>query len=131
MDGVSSPELIELMNRVRQPFNVNHIAQIAATASLSDKKFIEESRSINKSGMKQLTDAFEMLNLEFIPSHGNFVSFKLEDEKTAMMYYHHLLNNGIIVRPISNYGLPEFLRVSVGLEHENKAFIKYLSNCNI
>jgi len=129
--GVSSPELIELMNRVRQPFNVNHIAQIAATASLSDKKFIEESRSINKSGMKQLTDAFEMLNLEFIPSHGNFVSFKLEDEKTAMMYYHHLLNNGIIVRPISNYGLPEFLRVSVGLEHENKAFIKYLSNCNI
>ena len=129
--GVSSPELIELMNRVRQPFNVNHIAQIAAIASLSDKKFIEESRSINKSGMKQLTDAFEMLNLEFIPSHGNFVSFKLEDEKTAMMYYHHLLNNGIIVRPISNYGLPEFLRVSVGLEHENKAFIKYLSNCNI
>jgi len=129
--GVSSPELIELMNRVRQPFNVNHIAQIAATASLSDKKFIEESRSINKSGINQLTDAFEMLNLEFIPSHGNFVSFKLEDEKTAMMYYHHLLNNGIIVRPISNYGLPEFLRVSVGLEHENKAFIKYLSNCNI
>ena len=129
--GVSSPELIELMNRVRQPFNVNHLAQIAATASLNDKKFIEESRSINNSGMKQLTDAFNLLNLEFIPSYGNFVSFKLEDEKTAMMYYHHLLNNGVIVRPIANYGLPEFLRVSVGLKHENKAFIKYLSNCNI
>jgi histidinol-phosphate aminotransferase len=119
------------MNRVRQPFNVNHLAQIAATASLSDKDFIEESRCINKSGMKQLTDTFKMLNLEFIPSHGNFVSFKLEDEKTAMMYYHHLLNNGIIVRPIANYDLPEFLRVSIGLEHQNNAFIKYLSNCNI
>ena len=129
--GVSSPELIELMNRVRQPFNVNHLAQIAATASLSDKKFIEESRNINNTGMKQLTDAFKILNLEFIPSYGNFVSFKLEDEKTAMMYYQHLLNNGVIVRIIANYGLPEFLRVSVGLEEENKIFIKYLSNCNI
>ena len=129
--GVSSSELIELMNRVRQPFNVNYLAQIAATASLSDKKFIEESRKINNTGMKQLTDAFKILNLEFIPSYGNFVSFKLADENTAMMYYQHLLNNGVIVRPIANYGLPEFLRVSVGLEDENKTFIKYLSNCNI
>jgi len=129
--GVSSPKLIELMNRVRQPFNVNHLAQVAAIASLNDKNFIEKSRSINNAGMKQLTDAFRALNLEFIPSYGNFVSFKLEDEKVAIMYYQHLLNNGIIVRPIANYDLPEFLRVSVGLEHENKAFIKYLSNCNI
>ena len=129
--GVSSPRLIELMNRVRQPFNVNHLAQVAAIASLNDKNFIEKSRSINNAGMKQLTDAFRALNLEFIPSYGNFVSFKLEDEKVAIMYYQHLLNNGIIVRPIANYDLPEFLRVSVGLEHENKAFIKYLSNCNI
>jgi histidinol-phosphate aminotransferase len=129
--GVSSPELIELMNRVRQPFNVNHLAQIAATASLKDKNFIEETRSMNNNGMKQLTDAFRKLDLEYIPSYGNFVSFKLEDEKTAMMYYQHLLNNGVIVRSIANYDLPEFLRVSVGLEHENKTFIKYLSNCNI
>jgi histidinol-phosphate aminotransferase len=129
--GVSSPELIELMNRVRQPFNVNHLAQIAATESLKDKNFIEETRSMNNNGMKQLTDAFRKLDLEYIPSYGNFVSFKLEDEKTAMMYYQHLLNNGVIVRSIANYDLPEFLRVSVGLEHENKTFIKYLSNCNI
>ena len=129
--GVGAPELIEMMNRVRQPFNVNHLAQIAATASLDDKNFIEESRSTNNIGMKQLTDAFKVLDLEFIPSYGNFVSFKLEDEKTAMMYYHHLLNNGVIVRPIANYDLPKFLRVSVGLENENNTFIKYLSNCNI
>ncbi len=129
--GVGAPDLIELMNRVRQPFNVNHFAQIAATASLDDKKFIEKSRSINNAGMKQLTDAFKELNIVFIPSYGNFVSFKLEDEKSAMMYYHHLLNNGVIVRPIANYDLPNFLRVSVGLEHENDVFIKYLSNCNI
>ena len=66
-----------------------------------------------------------------LPSFANFVSFKLEDEKIAMMYYHHLLNNGVIVRPIANYDLPEFLRVSVGLQRENEIFIKYLSNCNI
>ena len=129
--GTAAPELIEVMNRVRQPFNVNHIAQIAAIASLGDKNHIEMSRSINNFGMKQLTDAFQVLDLEFIPSYANFVSFKLEDEKTAMMYYQHLLNNGVIVRPIANYDLPEFLRVSVGLEHQNNTFIKYLSNCNI
>ena len=129
--GVAAPELIEVMNRVRQPFNVNHFAQIAAIASLDDENFIEESRSINNLGMKQLTNAFKALNLKFIPSYANFVSFKLEDEKIAMMYYHHLLNNGVIVRPIANYNLPEFLRVSVGLQRENEIFIKYLSNCNI
>ena len=129
--GAGNPELIEMMNRVRQPFNVNHLAQVSATASLKDRDFIKESRIDNNIGMKQLTDAFKSLDLEFIPSYGNFVSFKLEDEKTAMMYYQHLLNNGVIVRPIANYDLPKFLRVSVGLEHENDTFIKYLSNCNI
>jgi histidinol-phosphate aminotransferase len=81
--------------------------------------------------MKQLIHTFEVLNLEYIPSYANFVSFKLEDEKTAMMYYQHLLNNGVIVRPIANYDLPQFLRVSIGLKHENNKFIEYLSNCNI
>ena len=129
--GAAAPKLIEMMNRVRQPFNVNHFAQIAAIASLDDKNFIEKSRSINNLGMKQLIHTFEVLNLEYIPSYANFVSFKLEDEKTAMMYYQHLLNNGVIVRPIANYDLPQFLRVSIGLKHENNKFIEYLSNCNI
>jgi histidinol-phosphate aminotransferase len=129
--GVGSPDLIELMNRVRQPFNVNHAAQAAAIASLNDDEFIKQSRSLNNEGMKQIVDAFNKLNLEFIPSYGNFVSFKLQDENVTMLYYQHLLKNGVIVRPISNYDLPEFLRVSIGLKDENEIFIKYLSNCNI
>ena len=129
--GVGTSNLIELMNRVRQPFNVNNVAQLAAIASLKDNAFIEESRILNNQGMKQIVDAFNNLGLQFIPSYGNFVSFKLQDEKTTMLYYQHLLKNGVIVRPISNYDLPEFLRVSVGLEKENEIFINHLSNCNI
>ena len=129
--GVGSINLVELMNRVRQPFNVNHFAQVAAIESLKDNEFIEKSRAINNHGLKLISNAFKGLSIEYIPSYGNFISFKLQDEKCAMMYYHHLLNNGVIVRPIANYGLPNFLRVSIGLESENNSFIKYLSNCNI
>ncbi|MGE4596581.1 MAG: histidinol-phosphate transaminase [Methylophilaceae bacterium] len=129
--GVGSSKLIELMNRVRQPFNVNYLAQIAATESLKDDYFIEESRKINNQGMKQITDVFKSLFIDYIPSFGNFVSFKLQDEKCAIMYYQHLLKNGVIVRPIANYKLPQFLRVSIGLEEENNIFIDHLSNCNI
>ncbi len=129
--GVGASELIELMNRVRQPFNVNYLAQIAATESLKDDYFIEESRKINNQGMKQITDVFKSLFIDYIPSFGNFVSFKLQDEKCAIMYYQHLLKNGVIVRPIANYKLPQFLRVSIGLEEENNIFIDHLSSCNI
>ena len=69
--------------------------------------------------------------MTLLPSYGNFIAFNLEDETKAMMYYQHLLENGVIVRPIANYKMPEFLRVSIGLESENDKFIKILSNCNI
>jgi histidinol-phosphate aminotransferase len=81
--------------------------------------------------MKQISDALDNLHIEYIPSFGNFISFKLEDESQAMLYYHHLLKNGVIVRPIANYKLPAFLRVSIGLKEENDKFIKFLSNCNL
>ena len=129
--GVSSVDLIEVMNRIRQPFNVNNLAQIAAVASLDDDDFITKSKNINNIGMKQITTAFSSLGIDFIRSYGNFIAFKFEDEQAAMMYYQHLLKNGIIVRSIANYKMPEFLRVSIGLESENDKFIKILSNCNI
>jgi|TARA_B110000483_G_scaffold38727_1_gene47822 histidinol-phosphate aminotransferase len=129
--GAGCNTLIELMNRIRQPFNVNFIAQQAAIASLHDEDFIRLSRKINNDGMNQIVLAFDSLGIEYIPSHGNFVSFKLEDETDAMLYYQHLLKNGIILRPIANYKLPEFLRVSVGLKEENDQFIKFLSNCKL
>mgnify|MGYP002630873378 CR=1 FL=1 len=129
--GASSPYIIEVMNRIRQPFNVNSLAQIAAIASLDDDEFIRKSREINNQGLKQITDAFNQLGIEFIKSYGNFIAFKLKDEKTAIMYYQHLLKNGVIVRPIANYKMPSYLRVSVGLESENSKFINILSNCDL
>ena len=76
----------------------------------------------------QLEEVFNELKIEYIPSYGNFISFNLEDETKAMMYYHHLLKNGVIVRPIQNYEMPSWLRVSIGLKDENNTFIKYLKS---
>ncbi|MBT6817721.1 MAG: histidinol-phosphate transaminase [Nitrosomonadales bacterium] len=124
--GVGDERLINLINRVRQPFNVNYISQVAAIESLRDDEFIKKSRSMNDEGKKQLEQVFREQKIQFIPSYGNFISFNLEDESKSMMYYQHLLKNGIIVRPISNYELPSFLRVSIGLRNENDAFIKHI-----
>ena len=129
--GAGSSYLVEIMNRIRQPFNVNYLAQQAAIASLDDDDFIQLSKKINSQGMKQISEALDSLDIQYIPSFGNFISFKLEDEIQAMLYYHHLLKNGVIVRPIANYKLPAFLRVSIGLKEENDKFIKFLSNCNL
>ena len=129
--GAGSSVLIEIMNRIRQPFNVNYLAQKAAIASLKDDDFIELSKKINNQGLEQISNALNTLNIEFIPSYGNFISFKLQDEKEAMLYYQHLLRNGVIVRPIANYKLPAHLRVSIGLREENDKFIKFLRNCNL
>ena len=126
--GVGDKKVINLMNRVRQPFNVNYIAQAAAIASLKDDEFINKSRLINDQGRTQLEESFKELGIEFITSYGNFISFNLGDETKAMMYYQHLLENGVIVRPIKNYELPSWLRVSIGLKKENDVFIKYLKS---
>lgn len=126
--GVGSKKVINLMNRVRQPFNVNSIAQTAAIASLDDDDFIIKSRLINDQGRLQLEEVFNELKIEYIPSYGNFISFNLGDETKAMMYYQHLLKNGVIVRPIQNYEMLSWLRVSIGLKDENNTFIKYLKS---
>jgi histidinol-phosphate aminotransferase len=113
----------DLMNRVRQPFNVNSIALAAATAALDDTGFVRESFELNRSGMRQLTGAFARLGIEYIPSHGNFVSFRVGD---AALVYQKLLRAGVIVRPIASYGMPQHLRVTIGLEAENARFVAAL-----
>ena len=123
--GISHPALTELMNRVRQPFNVNSLALAAAQAALEDKEHIAHSFSINKTGLEQLADAFKNLGLGFIPSVANFISVDLE--RPGIEIYESLLRKGVIVRPVANYGLPHHLRVTVGLEHENARFIEALS----
>ena len=121
--GLAQRELTDLLNRVRQPFNVSTVAQAAAVAALADEDFLARSYALNLRGMQQLTEAFRALGLEYVPSVGNFVLVKVG---AAAAVYHELLKRGVIVRPVANYGLPEWLRVTVGLPEENAAFLKAL-----
>ncbi len=125
--GLAQPELTDLLNRVRQPFNVNALAQAAAVAALNDKAFLEESARINADGYRYLTEAFDEMGLEYVPSHGNFVLVKVGDDDGAGSRINlELLKKGIIVRPVNAYGLPKWLRISIGLPEENRAFVKAL-----
>jgi len=121
--GVAQPEIADLMNRVRQPFNASNVAQAAAVAALEDQDFVERVAENNRQGMVQLTAAFTELGLEWIPSFGNFVTIRVGD---AVKVDQSLLAQGVIVRPIAGYGMPEWLRVSVGLPEENARFIAAL-----
>ena len=123
--GLTSSKIADLMNRVRQPFNVNSMAQVAAVASLADEAFVERTRALNQAGMVQITQGLSALGLEHIPSFGNFVSFKVAD---AGVVNHRLLAQGVIVRPIANYEMPDYLRVSIGLFSENERFLGALKN---
>lgn len=121
--GLCHADIADLMNRVRQPFNVNSIAQAAAVASLVDDDFVERSYALNQAGMAQLTQGFNKLGLKYIPSFANFVSFAV---KNAAQVNQKLLQNGVIVRPIANYEMPDYLRVSIGLFSENARFLEVL-----
>lgn len=121
--GLAQPQLTDLLNRVRQPFNVNSLAQAAALAALADSEFLARSDALNREGLRRLESAFSELGLSFVPSRGNFVLVKVGP---AARVYQELLKRGVIVRPVGNYGLPEWLRVSVGLPEENARFLAVL-----
>ena len=123
--GLMHAQVADMLNRVRQPFNVNSIAQAAAVASLADDDFVARSYALNQAGMAQITLGLAQLGLDYIPSHANFVSFKVED---AAEVNKKLLQNGVIVRPIANYEMPDYLRVSIGLFNENARFLEVLKN---
>lgn len=117
-------ELITYINQVREPFNVNQFAQVAAVAAINDQDFADLVVATNQQGMRQLTEAFNTLDLNYIPSIGNFVCVKLGDN--ALQYNQDLLAEGVIVRPVANYGMNEYLRISIGTQVENEYFIDAL-----
>lgn len=121
--GVSSPAIAEILNRVRQPFNVNSIAQAAALAALNDDAHLNESRRVNAEGMAQLIQGFTQLGLNYIKSVGNFICVEVNE---AGQVYEKLLRAGVIVRPVANYGMSKHLRVTVGLSTENQRFLDAL-----
>jgi len=119
--GVAKKEIIEILEKVRQPFNVNHLAQVGAIEALKDQEFVRYSVEENEKGKEFLYEEFEKRSIHFVPSYANFVMFKVNDTETV---YQTLLKNGIAVRPA--FGVKNYLRVSVGTMEENKKFIKSL-----
>ena len=122
--AVSHPQVADVLNRVRQPFNTNLIAQAAATAALEDRQHVAESARVNRDGLAQLVAACVSRGLGYIPSVGNFICINVG--RDAAPVYQGLLREGVIVRPVANYGLPEFLRVTVGAEKQNERVIAAL-----
>lgn len=121
-----SEEVVGLLNRVRQPFNVNLPAQAAAIAALDDTKFIEESRRVNSAGLRQLYAGFEKLGLQYIPSYGNFVV--VHTPGVAAKTFAELQKRGVIVRPLAPYAMPDSLRVTVGTAEQNERFLRELAS---
>jgi histidinol-phosphate aminotransferase len=121
--GVAHPEVAELMNRVRQPFNASVVAQAAATAALADDDFVRRVVENNRHGMARMTAAFAELGLDWIPSSANFIAVRVDD---GAKVHQALLEQGVIVRPLAGYGMPDWLRVSIGLPAENARFIEAL-----
>src|SRR5204863_1419202 len=122
--ALAHASVADVMNRVRQPFNVNSIGLAAAAAALDDMEFVARSYAENLQGLKQLEEGASHLGLDFIPSHGNFLTLRVGK---AAEIYKRLLRRSVIVRPVGGYGLPEHLRVTVGTPQENDKFLAALA----
>ena len=122
--GCSSHSMAEVLNRVRQPFNANHIAQMAAIAALEDQDYLQTSIEVNQRGLAQIEKGLKQLQLSFIPTEANFICFNVGCD--AGPVNQSLLKEGVILRPVANYGMPNWLRVSVGTAEENDYFLAKL-----
>jgi len=123
--GISSASIADVLNRVRQPFNVNSLAQAAACAALEDADYLTKSRQLNDQGMAQLEAGFHELGLSWIPSRGNFIAVDLGREAAPL--FQALLREGVIVRPVASYDMPTHLRISIGLPTENARCLEALA----
>jgi histidinol-phosphate aminotransferase len=126
--AVSQPGIAELLNRVRQPFNVNSLGQVAALAALGARDHVERSREVNRRGLVQLCAGLTSLGWVVAPSAGNFVL--ADTGGPAGPWYEGLLRAGIIVRPVASYGLPNHLRITVGLPEQNARLLGALGDLN-
>lgn len=124
--SISSPQLAEIINRIRQPFNVNSLALVAACAALDDEDYLFRSRLANEQGMQQLESGLSALGLKWIASKGNFIA--VDFQRDAASINQALLEHGVIVRPVKDYGMPSFLRISIGTHEENARFLKVLKS---
>lgn len=125
--SISNPEIADILNRVRQPFNTNILAQSAAIASLDDVEHVTASVTMNNAGKDYLQSTFKEMDLCYLPTMGNFISVNVKQD--GLVLYQALLQQGVIVRPVANYAMPEYLRITIGTAQQNKRFIKTLKQC--
>ncbi len=125
--SMSNPEIADILNRVRQPFNTNMLAQAAAIASLDDAEHVKKSVLMNNAGKIFLQNAFTEMNLNYLPTMGNFISVNVK--RDGLLLYQKLLHQGVIVRPVANYAMPEYLRITIGTQQQNERFIETLNQC--
>jgi histidinol-phosphate aminotransferase len=121
--AVARPDVVTLLHKVRQPFNVTSLAQVAAIAGLDDAAHVQQTLEVNAAGLTYLEREFKRLGIDFVPSHANFILAEVGD---GLKVFNDLLKLGVIVRPMGGYGLPGHLRISVGLEHENRRLVAAL-----
>jgi histidinol-phosphate aminotransferase len=121
--GIGHPELIAALEKTRQPFNINLVSQAAALAALDDAGHVRLTRENNRAGLEHYTTAFRQMGLEFVPSHANFILVKVGDGKRV---FGELQQRGVIVRPMAGYGLPGWIRISIGTAQENTRCLESL-----
>lgn len=121
--GIGHPDFIAALEKIRQPFNINSVAQAGALAALDDTKHVEKTRKINSRGLKLYARTFRKLGLEFIPSSANFILVRVGDGQRV---FGELQKLGVIVRPMGGYQLPEWIRISIGTPKENKRCLEAL-----
>lgn len=122
--SLSHPDIANVLNRIRQPFNVNTLALKAAEAAINDTDFIQQSMLVNAHGLARLSACCDELELRYVPSKGNFLLVDFQQD--AMPIYEHLLHKGIITRPVANYGLPNSLRITIGTEKQMQRLTEIL-----
>jgi histidinol-phosphate aminotransferase len=115
--AVCSEAIADLLNRVRHPFNVNSFALAAATTALEDTEHVKKCADLNRAALQFWRDACQLRQLAFMPTVGNFITVDMKQD--AMPIYDALLHEGVIVRPVGNYGLPNHLRITTGTEEQN------------
>jgi len=121
--GIAPTQIVDHMNRVRQPFNVNLLAQVAAMAALDDQEHVERTRQMVQEGKRYLYGELDRLGIEYVPSETNFFLIKLGEGENV---FHALLKKGVIVRNMAGYGLPQYIRITIGTQEENAIFLEAL-----
>jgi histidinol-phosphate aminotransferase len=124
--SISNPLVADALNRARAPFNLGTLSQKAAVAALSDQSFVNESVLLNNQGLQQYQDAFKQLRIKVLPSAGNFICAEFGSNATTI--YNKILDNGIMLRTLAPYSMPNHLRISIGTQEQNERTINQLSN---